>query len=163
MNIFEKKTLIKLCREHGIDEALLDDKLTYSENLKALKRLIPQGVHELADLYAKSLLDMEKHTDLADMYGIPYGFRSETPLIMIRVYVRINRRFLRVFQNRIKPFHKHVHEVAKGYFKVEGQPNEVANIIGKIEDLKPRILRICKKYDRNFQYLPGVGWVRRNA
>jgi len=106
---------------------------------------------------------MERLTDLADTYGIPYGFQSETPLILVSLYIRINRRFLRVFQNRVKPFERHIREIAKGYFKVEGQPLEVANIIMRIEDLKPKILRFCKKYDPDFQYLPSLGWIRKTA
>ena len=153
---------MRICERHGLDPQLIDDSLTYEENKQILESLTIKTAEDLIN-WARTIEDMERLTDLADIYGIPYGFQSETPLIMIRVYVRINRMFLRVFQNRIKPFHKHVHEVAKGYFKVEGQPKEVANIIMTIEDLKPKILRFCKKFDPNFEYLPGVGWIRKSA
>ncbi|MCD6241103.1 hypothetical protein J7K27_06270 [Candidatus Bathyarchaeota archaeon] len=162
MNPFQKKALLRICEKHGIDTDLIDDSLTFEENKQVLESLTIKTAEDLIN-WARTLEDMEKLTDLADIYGIPYGFHSETPLIIIRVFVRINRRFLRVFQNRIKPFHKHINEVARGYFKIEGQPHEVANILRKIEDLRPRILRFSKRYDPDWQYLPGFGWIRKAA
>ena len=162
MHPFQKRALIRICEKHGLDTQLIDDSLTFEENKQVLESLTIKTAEDLIN-WARTFEDMEKLTDLADIYGIPYGFQSETPLIMIRVYVRINRRFLRVFQNRVKPFEKHIREVAKGYFKIEGQPHEVANILRKIEDLRPRILRFSKRYDPNWQYIPSFGWIRKAA
>ena len=162
MRPFQKKALMRICEKHGLDPQLIDGSLTYEENKQILESLTIKTAEDLIN-WARTIEDMEKLTDLADIYGIPYGFQSETPLIMIRVYVRINRRFLRVFQNRVRSFEKHIHEVAKGYFKIEGQPHEVANILRKIEDLRPRILKFSKRYDPDWQYIPSFGWIRKAA
>ena len=151
-----------MCEKHGIDTDLIDDSLTFEENKRILEGLTIKSAEELIN-WARTLEDMEKHIDLADTYGIPYGFESEAPLILVRLYVKISRNRLRVADTRLRPFKKHIKEISRGYLMVEGQPREVATIIMKIEDLKPKILRFCKRYDSNFQYLPSVGWIRKNA
>ena len=114
--------------------------------------------------WARTLEDMERLTSLGDMYGVPYDMQGvEKPLILIKVYVKLRRKVLKIAQIRLKPFARHIKTISKGYIMIQGQPSEVANIISKIEDLKPRILRFSKRYDPNFQYLPGVGWIRKNS
>lgn len=162
MHPFQKRALERICQKHGLDTQLIDDSLTFEENKRVLESLTVKTAEDLIN-WAKTLEDMERLTDLADTYGIPYGFESGNPLILMRVFIRINRQFLRVFQNRIKPFQKHIKEIAKGYFKLEATPSEVFNIIARIQDLKPRILRISKPYDHNWQYLPIYGWIPKTA
>ena len=162
LNHIQKKALTRICEKHGLDPAILDDSLSFQENKRILERLTVKTAEELTN-WARTLEDMEKHAELADTYGIPYGFECEAPLILVKVYVKISRNRLKVAQVRLRPFRKHINEIVRGYFKIEGQPHEVANILRKIEDLRPRILRFSKRYDPNWQYLPGVGWVRKNS
>lgn len=107
---------------------------------------------------------MERLTSLGDMYGVPYDMQGVArPLILIKVYVKLRRNVLKIARIRLRPFRKHIKEIARGYLMIEGQPSEITNVLSRIENLRPRILRFSKRYDANWQYLPGVGWIRKNS
>ena len=154
---------MRICEKYGLDAQLIDDSLTFEENKRILESLTIKTAEDFI-AWARTLEDMERLTSLGDMYGVPYDMQGvERPLVLIKVHVKLRRNGLKIARIRLKPFRKHVKKVAKGYFKIEGQPSEVANVIRKIEDLRPRILRFSKRYDPDWQYLPGVGWIRKAA
>ena len=163
LNHIQKKALRRICERHGLDTQLIDDSLTYEENKRILESLTIKTAQQLI-AWARVLEDMERLTSLGDLYGVPYYMQGvEKPLILIKAYVKLRRNVLKIARIRLRPFRKHINEIARGYFKVEGQPLEVANILRKIEDLRPRILRFSKRYDPNWQYIPSFGWIRKAA
>jgi len=135
-------TLMRICEKYGLDAQLIDDSLTFEENKRILESLTIKTAEDFI-AWARTLEDMERLTSLGDMYGVPYDMQGvERPLVLIKVYVKLRRNVLKIARIRLKQFRKHVKKVAKGYFKIEGQPSEVANVIRKIEDLRPRISKV---------------------
>ena len=49
MHHFQKATLERLCRKHGLDVQLIDDTLTYEENKKYLLSLVPKNLEDLIE------------------------------------------------------------------------------------------------------------------
>jgi hypothetical protein len=159
LNALQKRRLLEYCKKHGIDFMEIDSSLSYAEALSHLKALTPSTIDEISETWAKSLEDYEENVSLSDLYGVPYeAHDAAKPVITLKVYVKINRNTLTVARNRLKKHAKNVKFMFRQYVAIQGQPNEVFNILSKIEDLRPRVLRKTVKHNSAYAYLPGFGW-----
>lgn len=157
LHIFQRRKLEAFCKKHGIDVQEIDSNLSYEENLFHLKALAPLTVEEISEVWSRTLKDMEENVSLSDIYG-PVNAENVEPLIFVKIWLRISRNMLKILRLRLNSFSKNVRYVLKNYVVIEGSFEEVHTILGRIEDLKPKILRKSLKHSYQYAYLPGIGW-----
>jgi len=157
----QKYQLEEFCRKHGLDTQLIDDSLTYDENKAKLESLIIRDVAEKFEDIADSLIEWYESRELGDLYGISEDIleSSEIPLLIFRFVVKYPRRLKGVIKVRISEYTKHV-EFFDGYLIIKGQIREIYEVI----NILPPHIRIVgsnMKYNPDWQFISGKGWVRR--
>lgn len=157
----QKYQLEQFCRKHSLDIQLIDNSLTYSENLEKLKELIALEDEDEFLAQAKAMMEWYESRELSELYGISEKILEtlETPLLIFRFIVKYPRRLKRVIRTRITKFEKHT-ECYDGYLIIKGQITEIYEVI----EVLPQYLRIVgsnMKYNKFWQYIPNKGWVRR--
>jgi len=163
---FQRRALERFCREHGLDTELIDDSLSYEENLKALKRLVPKEVEELAELYAKTYEDWEKAVSLGDLYGIPSEAleveQPNIPLLIVKCWIQFSYRVFSNVRIYLSKFPQHTELYGRKYALIQGDYDTVLEILNYLlrNFVRFKILRVSTRKPKDWQYIPKHGWVK---
>jgi len=159
---FQRRALERFCREHGLDTELIDDSLSYEENLKALKRLVPQEVEELAELYAKAYEDWEKSLDVADFYGSIPEEALGIPLLIVKCWIQFPYRVFSNVRIYLSKFKQHATIYGRKYALIQGDYDTVFEILNYLlrNFVRFKILRVSTRKPKDWQYIPKHGWVK---
>lgn len=162
------KKLRKLCLEHNLDTELIDNSLTYAENVQelgldhSLDLIVIEKIPTLRQqryfdgLYEKYDFDVPLH----QRYGISDEELStlETPFIVFQVYYRIPYSWYHRLKHRLKPYNPFITWINKWYFVIRGTFEDIQEIKQRIPPfIKP--LKSFKEWERNVIFA-GHRWVR---
>ena len=166
MRYFELKHLRELCEKHDLDPQLIDDTLTYYENLEELGL---EQIGEFFDPMQTSTKQQRYFNGLFEKYDfavplhIRYGISDEEldsleiPFVTFNFYFRVPYKHSSRLQRQLKPF-KAVTWINKFYFKVTGTKNEINEIMNIIPPFVRQFAR-----DKNYQkgvIFTAKGWRR---
>jgi len=86
VNALQLYRLRDFCEANELDDALIDEAISYSENMDYLESLIVRDIADLVDEYAKTYAEMDRELPLADRYVIPEEVKASVSEVVYLKY-----------------------------------------------------------------------------
>lgn len=185
LNPLEEYNLKRYCESHGLDPQLIDNNLSYSENMEVLKDYAVDEIGELDEQEINAAYDWYDSQTYEDRYGeIPKG---EIPPQFQRTIINFKSRRrqvrfprtkgqytnpLRILQRRnlpLQPLHDFIMDIVPNPKVIELILGSYITIMGTPEDVSECRLTLEKYgyvrhvntnhvYDHRVQHIPNKGW-----
>jgi len=186
LNSLELYNLKQFCRKHELDIQLIDNSLTYSENLDRLNQHRISDVEELADAYASTYEELSELLTQGDKMGIPDEYLASSNAVRMiklkavmrykfrhgKTVVKSRRKIAEIIEGYVNPclkcpFHKTCEhrlkvEITRERIKVYGIASGVAKIQYSLmtHGIYYKTVRLMMR-TKGLEYIEGKGWVQK--
>lgn len=190
MNRLQLWQLKRFCKTYELDKQLIDEGLSYSENMGYLESLAGSDVQELAEEYGRAYEDEEESLGYHEKFGVDFS-KYETSFaevrgMMYKVVVRYTFKVQRVRHHKKPMYSRKKTEVIKGrtdlcfrcvflnckarlkldvtrrVIKILGTRQGVSSALMRLDSyhIRHKVVKI-KVLSKDKQYVQGLGWIRK--